>query len=232
MSSWTIGFDADDTLWHNERFFRATEERFLQLLAEHMEGPHLRAQLLDAERRNLGIYGFGIKGFVLSMIETAIDATEGRVPAAAIGEILAMGRDMLAHPIELLPQAREAVEAAARTGEVVLITKGDLLHQEQKLAASGLGDLFDAVEIVSDKTPATYLRVFARHGGRHAMMVGNSLKSDVIPALAAGAWGVHVPHGVTWELEAADAPLGHPRFREIPSLGELPALVEELSLGD
>jgi len=231
MSSWTIGFDADDTLWHNERFFRATEERFLDLLAEHMEGPDLKARLLDAERRNLGLYGFGIKGFVLSMIETAIEATEARVPAAAIGEILAMGRDMLAHPIELLPHAREAVEAAARMGEVVLITKGDLLHQEQKLAASGLGELFDAVEIVSDKTPATYLRVFARHGGRHAMMVGNSLKSDVIPALAAGAWGVHVPHGVTWELEAADAPLGHPRFREIPSLGELPALVDGLSLG-
>jgi len=231
MSSWTIGFDADDTLWHNERFFRATEERFLDLLAGHMEGPDLRARLLEAERRNLGLYGFGIKGFVLSMIETAIDATEARVPAAAIGEILAMGRDMLAHPIELLPHAREAVEAAARMGEVVLITKGDLLHQEQKLAASGLGDLFDAVEIVSDKTPATYLRVFARHGAQRAMMVGNSLKSDVIPALAAGAWGVHVPHGITWELEAADAPLGHPRFREIPSLGELPALVEELSPG-
>ena len=231
MSSWTIGFDADDTLWHNERFFRATEERFLDLLAGHMEGPDLRARLLEAERRNLGLYGFGIKGFVLSMIETAIDATEARVPAAAIGEILAMGRDMLAHPIELLPHAREAVEAAARMGEVVLITKGDLLHQEQKLAASGLGDLFDAVEIVSDKTPATYLRVFARHGAQRAMMVGNSLKSDVIPALAAGAWGVHVPHGTTWEMEAADAPLGHPRFREIPSLGELPALVEELSPG-
>jgi putative hydrolase of the HAD superfamily len=232
MSSWTIGFDADDTLWHNERFFRASEERFLALLSGHMEGPGLKARLLDAERRNLGLYGFGIKGFVLSMIETAVDATEGRVPGATIGEILAMGRDMLAHPIELLPHAREAVEAAAGVGEVVLITKGDLLHQEQKLAASGLGDLFDAVEIVSDKTPSTYLRVFARHGQRHAMMVGNSLKSDVIPALAAGAWGVHVPHGVPWELEAADAPLGHPQFRDIPSLGQLPTLVVVLSRGD
>lgn len=227
MKPWTIGFDADDTLWHNERFFRATEERFAELLAPHIEGD-IRARLLDAERRNLGLYGFGIKGFVLSMVETAIEATESRVPAGVIGEILAMGRDMLAHPIELLPHAREAVEAAAAEGEVVLITKGDLLHQERKLAQSGLGDLFDAVEIVSDKTPATYLRVFARHGGRHAMMVGNSLKSDVIPAIAAGAWGVHVPHGLTWELEAAEPPLGHPRFREIASLGELPALVAEL----
>jgi putative hydrolase of the HAD superfamily len=228
MPSWTIGFDADDTLWHNERFFRLTEDRFAELLSGHMEGEGLRARLLDAERRNLGIYGFGIKGFVLSMIETAIEATEARVPASTIAEILAMGRDMLAHPIDLLPHAREAVEAAAREGEVVLITKGDLLDQERKLAQSGLGDLFDAVEIVSDKTPATYLRIFARHGARRSMMVGNSLKSDVIPALAAGAWGVHVPHGPTWALEAADPPHGHPRFREIPSLSGLPSLVAEL----
>jgi putative hydrolase of the HAD superfamily len=230
IKAWTVSFDADDTLWHNERFFRASEARFLELLADHMKGGDLRARLLDAERRNLGLYGLGIKGFVLSMIETAVEATEGRVPGHVVGQLLAMGREMLAHPIELLPHAREAVEAAAEEGEVVLITKRDLLHQEQKLAASGLDELFDAVEIVSDKTPATYLRIFARHEGRRAMMVGNSLKSDVIPALAAGAWGVHVPHGVTWELEAADPPEeGHPRFREIPSLGELPALLQELS---
>ena len=232
MRAWTIGFDADDTLWHNERFFRATEDRFAELLATHMEGPHLRARLLDAERRNLGLYGFGIKGFVLSMIETAVEVTEGRVPGTVVGEILAMGRDMLAHPIELLPQAREAVEAAAEEGEVVLITKGDLLHQEQKLAASGLGDLFDAVEIVSDKTPSTYLRIFARHGARRAMMVGNSLKSDVIPAIAAGAWGVHVPHGIPWELEYAEPPLDHPRFRAIASLGEFSSLIEQIAAAD
>ena len=232
MRAWTIGFDADDTLWHNERFFRATEDRFADLLASHMEGPHLRARLLDAERRNLGLYGFGIKGFVLSMIETAVEVTEGRVPGTVVGEILAMGRDMLAHPIELLPQAREAVEAAAAEGEVVLITKGDLLHQEQKLAASGLGDMFDAVEIVSDKTPSTYLRIFARHGARRAMMVGNSLKSDVIPAIAAGAWGVHVPHGIPWELEHADPPLDHPRFRAIASLGKFSSLIAQIAAAD
>jgi putative hydrolase of the HAD superfamily len=229
MRPWTIGFDADDTLWHNERFFRATEERFLELLADHMEGPDLLGRLRDAERRNLGLYGFGIKGFVLSMIETAVTATDGRVPGKVVGELLATGREMLAHPIDLLPHAREAVEAAKAVGEVVLITKGDLLHQEQKLAASGLGELFDAVEIVSDKTPATYLRIFAQAGGRQAMMVGNSLKSDVIPALSAGAWGVHVPHGLTWELEAAEAPEDHPRFRVIPSLGALPDLLGSLS---
>jgi putative hydrolase of the HAD superfamily len=232
MRAWTIGFDADDTLWHNERFFRATEDRFAELLASHMEGPNLRARLLDAERRNLGLYGFGIKGFVLSMIETAVEVTEGRVPGTVVEEILAMGRDMLAQPVDLLPQAREAVEAAAEEGEVVLITKGDLLDQERKLAASGLGEMFDAVEIVSDKTPSTYLRIFARHGARRSMMVGNSLKSDVIPAIAAGAWGVHVPHGIPWELEHAEPPLDHPRFRAIASLGEFSSLIEQIAASD
>ncbi|NAZ37918.1 HAD family hydrolase [Rubellimicrobium sp. CFH 75288] len=229
MRAWTIGFDADDTLWHNERFFRMTEDRFAQLLAPHMEGGALRARLLEAERRNLGLYGFGIKGFVLSMIETAVEVTDGRVPGDVVGEILAMGRDMLAHPIELLPHARQAVEAARLVGEVVLVTKGDLLDQERKLAQSGLGDLFDAVEIVSDKSPATYLRIFARHGARDAMMIGNSLKSDVIPALAAGAWGVHVPSsGPEWALEAAEPPQDHPRFRAIRDLGEVPDLLSDL----
>lgn len=225
----TIGFDADDTLWHNERFFRMTEDRFAELLAPHMEGEGLRRRLLEAERRNLGLYGFGIKGFVLSMIETAVEATAGRVPAAVIGEILAMGREMLAHPIELLPHAREAVEAARRHGEVVLITKGDLLDQERKLAQSGLGELFDAVEIVSDKTPATYLRIFAHHGGQTSVMVGNSLRSDVLPAIAAGGWGVHVPAGPVWALEAADPPEDRTRFREIPHLGELEGLLGEMA---
>jgi putative hydrolase of the HAD superfamily len=229
---WVIGFDADDTLWHNERFFKLTQDRFAALLADHAEVDHLHERLLAAERRNLGYYGFGIKGFVLSMIETAIEVTHARVPATVISEIMAAGREMLAHPIDLLPHAREAVTALADRGELVLVTKGDLLDQERKLAQSGLGDLFNAVEIVSDKTTATYARVFARHGGglgkSNAMMVGNSLKSDVIPAIAAGGWGVYVPHDLTWALEHADPPREHPRFREIASLAQLPDLVTEL----
>jgi putative hydrolase of the HAD superfamily len=232
MAAWTTGFDADDTLWHNERVFRGAEDRFEELLRDHVPGPHLRERLLEAERRNLGLYGFGIKGFVLSMIETAVEVTDHRLPGAAVAEILAMGREMLAHPVELLPAAREAVLAARATGEVVLVTKGDLLDQERKLAASGLGDLFDAVEIVSDKTPATYARVFARHGGAHrALMVGNSLRSDVLPALEAGAWGVHVPQGPVWALDHAEPPAGHPRFRELDSLAGLPGLLGELAQG-
>ena len=227
----TIGFDADDTLWQNESFFRLTQDRFATLLADHAAPDHLAERLEAAERRNIGHYGFGVKGFTLSMIETAIEVTEGRVPAAVIGELIAAGRDMLEHPIELLPSVRATVTALAAEYRVVLITKGDLLDQERKLAQSGLGDLFHGVEIVSHKTPDAYRQIFARHGtgADQAMMVGNSLKSDVIPALEAGSWGVHIPHGLTWALEAADPPLGHRRFHALTSLGSLPALVESLA---
>ena len=223
----TIGFDADDTLWHNERFFRLTQDRFAELLADHAPADHLMERLLAAERRNLGRYGFGVKGFVLSMIETAIEVTEARVPARVIAELIAAGQDMLAHPIELLPHAADCVAALAEEAELVLITKGDLLDQERKLAQSGLGDHFARVEIVSDKTEATYARIFSGEVDT-AVMVGNSLRSDVLPALAAGGWGVHVPHALTWELEHAEAPNGHPKYREIDDLGALPALVAAL----
>ena len=229
----TIGFDADDTLWQNERFFHMTQERFASLLVDHADPDHLAERLLAAERRNLGHYGFGIKGFVLSMIETAIEVTGGRVPAAVIAEIMAAGRDMLGHPIELLPHARAAVEALAGSHRVVLITKGDLLDQERKLAQSGLGDLFHGVEIVSHKTPEVYARIFAAHGdgAGQAMMVGNSLKSDVVPVIQAGGWGTFIPHGLTWELEHAEAPEGHPRYAELTDLGGLPDLVARIEEG-
>ncbi len=222
-----IGFDADDTLWHNERFFRMTQERFAGLLADYTDSDHLHARLLAAERRNLGRYGFGIKGFVLSMIETAIEVTDERVPARVIAELIAAGQEMLAHPIELLAGARAAVEALADSHPLILITKGDLLDQERKLAQSGLGDLFHAVEIVSDKTARTYEQVFARHGAgaERALMAGNSLKSDVLPMIAAGGWGVHVPHELTWALEHDQPPEGEPRFRSLAGIADLPALI-------
>tara|TARA_R110002073_G_scaffold320688_1_gene496225 strand:+ start:452 stop:1156 length:705 start_codon:yes stop_codon:yes gene_type:complete len=223
----TIGFDADDTLWQNESFFRLTQDRFADLLADYTDRAALMERLLEAEKRNIGHYGFGIKGFMLSMIETAIEVTDQTVPAPVIAEILAAGQEMLGHPIHLLPHAREAVEALADTHRILLITKGDLLDQERKLAQSGLGDLFHGVEIVSHKTPATYARAFAHHGSGpdRAMMIGNSLKSDVVPALEAGAWGIYVPHGLTWALEHAETPADHPRFREIGDLGRLPDLL-------
>lgn len=226
----TIAFDADDTLWQNETFFRLTQDRFTALLADHADPDHLHDRLLAAERRNIGHYGFGVKGFVLSMIETAIEVTEGRVPALVIAELMAAGREMLAHPIHLLPGAAEAVAALAGRYRLLIITKGDLLDQERKIAQSGLGDLFDAAEIVSDKTAGVYRTLFARHGtgAAQGMMVGNSLKSDVLPMIAAGGWGVHVPHALTWALEAADPPEGAARFRRLDRLADLPDLVSGL----
>jgi len=229
----TIGFDADDTLWQNEQFYRITQDRFQELLADHAEPEHISQRLLEAEKRNLGKYGFGIKGFTLSMIETAIEITEDRVPAAIIRQILKAGQEMLVHPVETLPHVHDTLEQLTGRYRILLVTKGDLFDQERKLAASGLGDFFDAVEIVSDKTEATYQRVFARHGdgAERAMMVGNSLKSDVVPTIKAGGWGVFVPHELTWVLEHVEQPRDEPRFREIPHLGELEeviAAVEEI----
>jgi putative hydrolase of the HAD superfamily len=224
----TLGLDADDTLWHNERFFNLTQERFTELLADFAEPDHLADRLLEAERRNIGHYGYGIKGFMLSMIETAIEITEGRVPGHVIGQIIAAGQDMLAHPIDLLPGVEDTIAALKGRYRLVVITKGDLLDQERKLAQSGLGEQFDAIEIVSDKTPQIYTQIFAKHGdgAASALMAGNSMASDVLPALHAGGWGVFVPHGLEWALEKADPPSDHPRYRRISALSELPDLLD------
>ncbi|AZO78643.1 MULTISPECIES: HAD family hydrolase [unclassified Bosea (in: a-proteobacteria)] len=226
----TIGFDADDTLWQNEQFFRLTEDRFVALLGEHGEAAEISGKLLEAEKRNLAFYGFGIKGFTLSMIETAIEITRGQVPQSVIGEILAAGREMLTHPVETLPHAQGTLAALAGRYRLVLITKGDLFDQERKLAQSGLGDFFDAVEIVSDKSAATYTKLFARHGDGpgQALMVGNSLKSDIVPALAAGAWAAYVPHDLTWALEHAEEPTGHQRYRKLADLGGLTSVLRDI----
>ena len=225
-----LGFDADDTLWQNEQFYRLTEAQFTTLLGDCAEGDHVSERLLAAERRNLAHYGYGIKGFTLSMIETALEITEGRVPTRVIGEILEIGRALLCHPVECMPHARAVLEALRGRYFLVLITKGDLFDQERKLAQSGLGDFFHAVEIVSDKQADTYSRVFSRHGdgAGQAMMVGNSLKSDILPALEAGCWAVHVPHHLTWVLEHAEEPVGHGRYHALPDLGPLRSLVDRL----
>lgn len=226
----TIGFDADDTLWQNEQFFRLTQDRFVDLLADYVDADHLSERLLAAEKRNLGHYGFGIKGFTLSMIETALDVTDHKVPGEVIHDILMAGRDMLRHPIELLPGVRDTIAELAADYRILLVTKGDLLDQERKLAQSGLGEMFDGVEIVSDKTAQVYRRIWYTHadGPERSMMVGNSMKSDVVPAIETGAFGVYVPHEVTWELEHAPKPLAHPRYHEITTLSELPALIAEI----
>jgi putative hydrolase of the HAD superfamily len=228
-----VGLDADDTLWHNERHFHLTQARFRDLLADHADPAHLADRLLAAERRNIGHYGFGVKGFVLSMIETAIEVTEGRVPAAVIAELLACGRQMLAEPIELLPGVAATLDRLAGRYRLILITKGDLLDQERKLAQSGLGEIFDAVEIVSRKTPPVYAAIFARHaaGAEAALMAGNSMSSDVVAPIMAGAWGVHVPFGLEWALEAAEPPLANPRFRRVDRIDALPDLLDWIDGG-
>ena len=226
----TIGFDADDTLWHSERVYRLTEGRFAELLAGYADSRNLAERLLETQKRNLQLYGFGWKGFVLSMIETAIEVTDGRVPTPVLRDLLQIGREMTSHPIEILPGVRETLTQLAPRYRVVLITKGDLLDQEQKLVRSGLGDLFQAVEIIGDKSAATYERVFSRHGDGPArcMMVGNSLRSDIVPAIEAGSWGVFIPHPLTWTVEHVEPPENAPRYRRLERIGELPALLTRI----
>ncbi|SHM75540.1 HAD family hydrolase [Roseibium suaedae] len=226
----TLGFDADDTLWHNESVFHLTEERFAALLADHADKARLQEQLLAAERRNLKHYGYGIKGFVLSMIETALEVTEGKAPGAVISQILDAGRDMMTHPVEPLPHVTETLSVLKDDYRLVLITKGDLFDQERKIAESGLADWFDAIEIVSEKSAATYRTLFARHGSgpSEALMTGNSVKSDILPALEAGSIGVHVPYAITWGLERAEAPANHDRFHRLDHIGKLPELLTRL----
>ncbi len=231
MTITTVGLDADDTLWHNETIFRLSHARFVDLLDDHGDPETIEARLADVERRNLRLYGYGVKGFTLSMIETAMELCDGGAPPEVVREILATGREMLAHPVEPLPGVDEALAALSERYRLVLVTKGDLMDQERKLAASGLGDLFAAVEIVSEKDQGTYERVFARHGTgpAEAVMAGNSMKSDVLPALAAGAFGVHIPYAITWAHELADAPDSHPRYGALEYISELPGWIAERS---
>ena len=221
-----IGFDGDDTLWESETQFHLTQARYRELLADDVDPDVLDARLLEVERANLHLYGYGAKSFTLSLIETAIELAGDRLDTADVAEILAAGKDLLAHPVELRPGAREAVEAARDLGlTVLLVTKGDLFHQESKVAGSGLGDLVDSVEVVAEKDVATYRRLLARLGvdPAHFAMVGNSLRSDCEPVLALGGEAVFVPHELTWALEHPD---DEAAVRATPGLVELAGLAD------
>ena len=221
----TIAFDADDTLWENLSFFEQVEADVVELLAPFCEPEPFRTALHRAEKANLSVYGFGIKGFVLSMIEAAVSTSAGRVDARSIGDIVDAGKAMLDHPIELLPDVRETLESLSDHYRLIVVTKGDLFHQERKIAASGLSEFFEAEHIVSEKDAATYRRLFTAPD--RTVMVGNAPRSDILPALEAGAWAVHVPHDLTWDHE--EAPVAdHPRHRRIDRLAELPAVLEAL----
>jgi putative hydrolase of the HAD superfamily len=223
-----VAFDGDDTLWHNETIFSMTQERFERLLSPYVDASAVHERMLATERENVALFGYGIKGFTLSMIETAIEITDGRVTSREISTIVEFGKEMLQHPTELLDGAREAIELMATRARVLLITKGDLFDQESKLARSGLGELFDGIEIVSEKDEARYERVLAQHGvaPERFLMVGNSMRSDVLPVVRIGGRAVHVPYEVTWALEELDddeVPAG--AWWRIAHLSELPAIV-------
>jgi putative hydrolase of the HAD superfamily len=226
-----ICLDADDTLWHNETWFRRTFAAYADLLAAFAPAEEVQRRLDAVEHRNVPLYGYGVKGFILSALEAAEEIAGNDLPPFAVRRILALGREMLAHPIELLPGVEEALPRLADRAPLVLVTKGDLQHQEAKLAASGLGEAFAGVEIVSDKKPGTYARIFARYGvgPGEAVMAGNSVRSDVLPALEAGSWAALIPFELVWSHEAADAPSNHPRYRELVSLAELPEWIDAIA---
>ncbi len=204
-----VGFDGDDTLWHSQGYFDQAQAGFEAILANYIDvaDAGLHARILATEQANLALYGYGAKAMTLSMLETAVAVTDGRIAGADVEAILALGRAVLRHPVELLPGIRAAVEAVAAEHAVVLVTKGDLFHQERKVAQCGLADLFRRIEIVSEKDSATYGRVLAEFGVAPAgfAMVGNSLRSDIEPVLRLGGWGVHLPYASTWahELETS-----------------------------
>jgi putative hydrolase of the HAD superfamily len=225
-----LGFDADDTLWHNESIFEHAHGAYRQLLARYHPADEVNRVLHRTEMRNLSLYGYGVKGYMLSCVEAAIELSSGAISAQEVREILATGQSMLAHPVELLPGVTEVVPGLARDYRLLLITKGDLHHQEKKISESGLAAHFHAIEIVSEKDPAAYDRVLRRHAVKpeEFAMIGNSLKSDILPVLELGGAGVHVPYHITWQHEVAEVPATARRFRRIERLAQLPGMLPGL----
>ena len=230
-----IALDGDDTLWHSEHLFVDTQDRFRALVRPHidLDDATLDERLLEVERRNLPIFGYGVKAFTLSLVETAIEVTDGRIPGRELQAVLDLGKTLMDHPVQLLEGVHEVVDALTDRYRVMVITKGDLLHQETKVARSGLAELLWRVEIVSEKDEPTYRRILERHEIDPAtfVMVGNSVRSDVLPVLALGGRAVHVPYEVTWVLEHAEPEAHHPTFPVLTSLAELPGAIDALDAG-
>lgn len=230
-----IAFDADDTLWHNERSYREGRDRFCRLLSA--AGVRLDVETIDervnqTELANLEYYGYGVSSFALSLIETAIDLTDGRICGADLREIIAIAKGMLSEDVELFANARDVLAALAATYPLMLITKGDLLHQTSKVDRSGLRDCFRFVEVVSHKTTEVYAAILSRHrvDPRRFMMIGNSLRSDVLPVVELGGWAVHVPAALSWSHEHVDVSTEiRRRYFEVAALDQLPAVIEMCS---
>lgn len=227
-----IALDADDTLWHNERLFQASQQAFRGLLARYHDPEWIEERLFRTEMRNLEHYGYGVKSFTLSMVETAVELTEGRVTGDEVQQILALGRDMLSAPIDVLPGVTDALDALA-AWDLLLITKGDLLDQESKLERSGLRDRFRHVHVVSRKDAATYRRLLGRHGldPRRFVMVGDSLRSDVLPVLELGGWAMHIPQPVAWQHETSATAPENDRYVRLSGIAELPARIRAIREG-
>ena len=226
-----VGFDGDDTLWHSETRFHVTQSEFRDLLKRHVPDADIDTRLAEMEMKNLSIYGYGVKSFTLSMIETAIELTEARIPTADVETILGWGKRMLMEPTALLDGVEETLRALAGRYDLLLITKGDLFDQESKLARSGLGEMFLGVEILSEKNVETYRGVFHRRGikAEDFVMVGNSLRSDIVPVVALGAHAFHIPYEVTWHHEnVPEDELPVQGWRPLSAIRELPAALEEL----
>jgi putative hydrolase of the HAD superfamily len=223
-----ICLDADDTLWHNMRHFNAAEDALFGMLQPFADAHVARDTLNACEARNLKLYGYGAKGFTLSMIETAVELAGEYLSRDLVAAILKAGQDLLTHPVLLFEGVEGTLDALATRGRLVLVTKGDLLHQEAKLAASGLGDRFSGIEIVSDKKADTFRRLFATYGvaPEQAVMAGDSMRSDVLPALEAGAWAAYIPQEGAWSHEQGKAPETHPRFRQLEALADLPGWID------
>jgi len=227
-----IAFDADDTLWHNESLYSLTQEKLKQLLAGYIGTEGLEQKLYQTEMRNLHYFGYGIKGFALSMIETAIELTEGRITGQEIQEIINLAKAMLKADIQLFDHAEETVTLLAESYPLMIITKGDLFDQETKIARSGLARYFKHIEIISEKTTDSYASLLARHqiAPQHFLMVGNSLKSDILPVVALGGQAVYVPYQLTWVHETVAKPEEKQGYFQLDHLGQLPALVARLSV--
>jgi len=227
-----IAFDADDTLWDNESLYVRIQDEFRQLLSSYLDPEPVQQVLDEIEQRNLHYFGYGIKSFALSMIETAIELTDGRIRGTDIRTIIGFAKRMKETPVQLLDHAADTIALLARSYELMLITKGDLLDQEAKIAGSGLADSFKYVEIVSEKDKQTYETLLARYAiiPEHFLMVGNSLRSDVLPVVAMGAQAVYIPHHTTWVHEIVqDHDEEDGSYFRLDHIGMLPALVEELT---
>ncbi len=228
----TIGFDADDTLWHTETLYTDAQVRFKQLLLPYHSPEWIEERLYQTEIANLPRFGYGIKAFALNMIETAIVLTEGRIAGREIQAVVDLAKEMLAADVHLLEHAVETVAQLATEYDLMLITKGDLYEQESKVARSGLARHFRHVEVVADKTHDRYQALLARHQIEPAqfLMVGNSLRSDVLPVLALGGCAVYIPYRLTWAHEVADPPpTGHPGYYQLEHLGLLPDLLRGMN---